>query len=185
MSTGSEGLQGCHSDRQCVIEAHRPSSIDYLTAHIWPLNWTWVDSNDLPGTFDSGAAKVRTYIADHIALATQLGKPLVIEEFGFPRDKGLSDPGTPTSFKDRFYALIYDAVLANAEAGGPLAASNFWAWGGAGRASSPDHRFRPGDTSYLGDPPHEPQGWYSVFDGDESTKTVIRDHIAALRAVRS
>jgi mannan endo-1,4-beta-mannosidase len=35
----------------------------------------------------------------------------------------------------------------------------------------------------MGDPPHEPQGWYSVFDVDESTKDVIRRHAAALHAV--
>jgi mannan endo-1,4-beta-mannosidase len=185
VSTGSEGLQGCLGDAQCVVSAHQPQGIDYLTAHIWPLNWSWVDSANLPGTYDDGAAKVRTYIADHIALAKRIGKPLVIEEFGFPRDRGLFDPGTSTTFKDRFYQLIYDAVLADARAGGPLAGSNFWAWGGEGRASSSDHKFQPGDTSYLGDPPHEPQGWYSVFDNDESTKKVIRDHIAALKAVRA
>ena len=56
-------------------------------------------------------------------------------------------------------------------------------WGGAGRASHADFVFRRGDHSYLGDPPHEPQGWYSVFDGDETTKAVVRDHAAALRAV--
>ncbi|QAY77330.1 cellulase family glycosylhydrolase [Sphingosinicella sp. BN140058] len=185
VSTGSEGLQGCHSDAQCVISAHEPAGVDYLTTHIWPLNWTWVDSADLPGTYDAGAGKVRTYIADHIALATRLGKPLVIEEFGFPRDRGLFDPASSTSFKDRFYRLIYDSVLADAKNGGPTAGSNFWAWGGEGRASSPDHRFQPGDTTYLGDPPHEPQGWYSVFDSDESTKAVIREHAGALKALRA
>jgi mannan endo-1,4-beta-mannosidase len=39
-----------------------------------------------------------------------------------------------------------------------------------------------GDTSYVGDPPHEPQGWYSVFDSDESTLALIRAHAQAIRA---
>ena len=185
VSTGSEGLQGCFGDEACVIDEHKPAAIDYLTTHIWPLNWSWVDAANLSGTWDAGAAKVEKYIADHVALASRLGKPLVIEEFGFPRDGGLYDPGVPTSFKDRFYSLIYDAVLADAREGGPLAGSNFWAWGGEGRASSVDHKFQPGDTAYLGDPPHEPQGWYSVFGSDESTKQVIRSHAAALKAVRA
>ncbi|TFI58368.1 mannanase [Sphingomonas parva] len=184
VSTGSEGLQGCFNDAACVAAEHEIPSIDYLTAHIWPLNWSWVNAADLPGTFEGGAAKVRKYIDDHVAIANRIGKPLVIEEFGFPRDKGLYDPNVSTVYKDRFYGLIYDAVLADARRGGPLAGSNFWAWGGEGRASSPDHRFQPGDTSYLGDPPHEPQGWYSVFAGDESTKAVIRAHAAALKTAR-
>jgi mannan endo-1,4-beta-mannosidase len=37
-----------------------------------------------------------------------------------------------------------------------------------------------GETSYVGDPPHEPQGWYSVFDSDASTQALIRSHAAAL-----
>jgi mannan endo-1,4-beta-mannosidase len=68
-------------------------------------------------------------------------------------------------------------------AGGPLAGSNFWAWGGEGRSAHEDHKFMPGDTSYVGDPPHEPQGWYSVFDNDQSTKEVIRAHASAVRSV--
>ena len=183
VSTGSEGLQGSFGDAQIVIDSHTPAGIDYLTAHIWPLNWSWVDATNLAGTYAAGAAKVETYIADHIAIARRLGKPLVIEEFGFPRDGGLFDPAVPTTFKDRFYGLIYDAVLADARKGGPLAGSNFWAWGGEGKASSTDFRFRPGDTSYLGDPPHEPQGWYSVFGSDQSTKALIRSHATALEAL--
>jgi mannan endo-1,4-beta-mannosidase len=183
VSTGSEGLKGCLESDACVVAEHQPAEIDYLTAHIWPLNWSWVDAADLAGTFDAGAQLVRDYIARHVAIAEQVGKPLVFEEFGFPRDKGLYDPGTPTTYKDRFYRLVYDAVLDSVRAGGPVAGSNFWGWGGEGRAAHPDHKFVRGDTSYVADPPHEPQGWYSVFDVDESTKAVIGAHARALRAV--
>jgi len=183
VSTGSEGLKGCIESAECVLTEHATPEVDYLTAHIWPLNWGWVDSANLAGTWDAGAAKVREYIAQHIAFAGRIGKPLVFEEFGFPRDEGLYDAGSPTSFKDRFYSLIYDAVLSNMQSGGPLAGSNFWAWGGEGRSAHADHRFQPGDTAYVGDPPHEPQGWYSVFDNDESTKHVIRAHAAAVHSL--
>jgi mannan endo-1,4-beta-mannosidase len=183
VSTGSEGLKGCLESEECVATVHEPPEVDYLTAHIWPQNWSWVDPKDLPGTFASGAAQTRQYIDQHVAIAGKLGKPLVFEEFGFPRDGGSYEPGTPTSFKDRFYQIIYDAVLESARNGGPVAGSNFWAWGGEGRAAHPDFKFQPADLSYVGDPPHEPQGWYSVFDGDTSTKAVIRAHATALRAL--
>lgn len=179
VSTGSEGQKGCVEDAACVIAEHAPPEIDYLTAHVWPLNWGWVDDKDLPGTWAAGEAKVRAYLAQHISLAERLGKPLVIEEFGFPRDHGY-DPGTPTMWKDRFYGLIYEAVTDSAARGGPIAGSNFWAWGGEGRTDDPDHRYRGGPAAYVGDPPHEPQGWYSVFDVDASTKAVIRSHAARL-----
>ncbi len=181
VSTGSEGLKGCIEQPACVLEAHAPAQIDYLTAHIWPQNWGWIDPRDLEATSGDAQAKTSDYITQHIGFARRLHKPLVIEEFGYPRDGGRYDPGGPTNFRDRFYDQIQSAVLASVQAGGPLAGSNFWAWAGEGRAAHPDHRFRPGDGAYLGDPPHEPQGWYSVFDVDESTKALIRAHAAALR----
>ena len=180
VSTGSEGLKGCVESAQCVLDEHAIPEIDYVTTHIWPLNWGWVDSADLAGTWAAGEAKVRDYVAQHIALAGRLGKPLVFEEFGFPRDGGSFDPGASTIYKDRFFRLICDAVLDNASQGGPLAGSNFWAWGGEGRAPHADRRFQRGDTAWLGDPPHEPQGWYSVFDTDRSTQAIVRAHAAAL-----
>lgn len=94
VSTGSEGLKGCVEDAGCVVDQHRQRGVDYLMAHIWPLNW-------------SG--------------------------------------------------------------------------GGDGRSRDPGRRFRPGPAFYLADPPHEPQGWYSVFDADRSTIELIRDRAVALR----
>lgn len=182
VSTGSEGLKGCIEREDCVVATHAPASIDYVTAHIWPQNWSWVDQRDLPGTAEAGRPLVDAYIRAHIDIARRLNKPLVIEEFGYPRDGGLNDPSAPTTFKDRYYTQIFDAVLASVREGGPLAGSNFWAWNGEGRAQHADHRFQPGDTSFVGDPPHEPQGWYGVFDSDVSTRALIRAHAAALAA---
>ena len=34
--------------------------------------------------------------------------------------------------------------------------------------------------SWVGDPPHEPAGWYSVYDADLSTLALIRSHAAAV-----
>jgi mannan endo-1,4-beta-mannosidase len=179
VSTGSEGLKGSLEDAAIYTQVHQAPEIDYCTAHVWPLNWTWVDDKDLAGTEKAGAAKVADYLDSHVALARQIGKPLVIEEFGFPRDVGYS-PSASTAFRDRYYQQIYAAVMAGTGPNGPVAGSNFWGWGGEGRAEHPDFRFQRGDHSYLGDPPHEPQGWYSVFDTDNSTRAIIRDHAAAL-----
>jgi mannan endo-1,4-beta-mannosidase len=182
VSTGSEGSQGCLGRDDCALQAHQSADVDYVTAHIWPQNWGWVNPNDLAGSWDGAAVKVRDYIARQIAIAETAGKPLVIEEFGFPRDDGSFDPGSTTTFKDRFYATIYAAVEASMLSGGPVAGSNFWAWGGEGRAHHADRRFRPGDAHYMGDPPHEPQGWYSVLDSDQSTLALIRAHAGMLKS---
>ena len=54
--------------------------------------------------------------------------------------------------------------------------SNFWAWNGEARAAHADWRFGEGDRGYMGDPPHEPQGWYGLFDGDSSTLGIVGQH---------
>lgn len=178
VSTGSEGLKGSIERAAVYKAAHAFPEIDYVTAHIWPLNWSWVDAKDIPGTHDAATAKTAEYIQQHIALATELGKPLVIEEFGYPRDGGGYDPEASTAFRDRYYRQIYQAVEANPI----IAGSNFWAWNGEGLAEHGDHRFRPGDTAWLGDPPHEPQGWYGVFDSDATTAAIVKAHADSLFA---
>ena len=174
VSLGHEGTQGANGREDVVLRAHR--NIDYLTAHIWPLNWSWVAGDDLAGTWPNGARKTAAYVDVHERLATTLGKPLLVEEFGFPRDGEAYSPDTTTEFRQRFYRTIYDAVEASWAAGGPLMGSNFWAWNGEARAQHPDAHFRDGDLAYMGDPPHEPQGWYGNFDSDEGMLSVIRTH---------
>jgi mannan endo-1,4-beta-mannosidase len=181
VSTGSEGTMGCIDSDRCVINAHGSAAIDYVNAHVWPQNWSWADPKNLAGTWPTVERNSRDYIARQLGIAKRLNKPLVIEEFGFPRDGGSFDPGTPTTFKDRFYQLIYSTVLDSVRSGAPLQGCNFWGWGGEGRAQHPDHHFVRGDTSYVADPPHEPQGWYSVFDVDKSTQAVIRDYASAVK----
>ena len=175
VSLGHEGTQGANGREDVVLRAHR--DIDYLTAHIWPLNWGWVDGKDLAGTWPAGKALVDEYLATHIRLAVQAGKPLAIEEFGFPRDGELYAPDVPSRFKERYYRTIYAAAEANRTgSGGPIAGTNFWAWNGEARARHADYRYRNGDHAYMGDPMHEPQGWYGIFDSDADMLALIRSH---------
>ncbi|MFN3668001.1 MAG: mannanase [Brevundimonas sp.] len=183
VSTGSEGLKGSVETAGIVLDSHRSPDIDYLTAHIWPGNWGWLDRRNMAGTDAAARALTADYIRQHIGFARTLGKPLVIEEFGYPRDGDAFDPAAPTTLRDGFYAEVHAAVLADSRAGGPLVGSNFWAWNGEGRTRHPDFRFRDGDRAWLGDPPHEPQGWYGVFDSDRSTREGVRTHAAALAAL--
>ena len=176
VSLGHEGPMGAVGSAAIVRRAHQ--DIDSRTAHIWPLNWGWVDGKDLAGTWDAGGAKVADYLATHGRLAKALGKPLLFEEFGFPRDGELYDPTAPTTFRERYYRMIYDVVEASWRSGGPVMGSNFWAWNGEARAAHADARFRDGDLAYMGDPPHEPQGWYGMFDSDASMLALVRAHAA-------
>ena len=182
VSLGMEGTIAANGREDIVLRAHR--NIDYLTAHIWPLNWGWVDGKDLAGTWEAGKAKVEDYLSTHIRLAEKAGKPLVFEEFGFPRDGELYDPSVPITFRERYYRLIYAAAETHSsDAGGSVSGTNFWGWSGEARAQHGDHRFHPGDTQYMGDPPHEPQGWYGNFDSDENIGATIREHSARFGTV--
>lgn len=180
VSTGNEGIMGCLQQSDCVINASAADDIDYITMHIWPLNWGWIDPKQFEATFSQGLDKTRAYIKDHIALARRLQKPLVAEEFGLPRDGGGFAPGLSTHYRDRYFKLIFEAVEADAAEDGPFAGTNFWAWGGMGRAQHEDYKMQLSDTEYLGDPPQEPQGQNSVFNSDLSTLALIHAHGEAL-----
>lgn len=183
ISSGNEGTFGCAEHVPCFVNAHDSDAIDYLTFHMWPKNWSWLDDRDMAGTFERTLTKADAYIETHIALARQLGKPIVLEEFGLPRDDGAIAPDTPTTWRDRFFGHVFDRVEDSVSAGGPLVGTNFWTWGGQGRAQHEDGLWRTGDTSYTGDPPQEAQGLNSVFDTDASTLAVLQDHADRLARI--
>jgi len=105
-------------------------------------------------------------------------KPRVLVEFGLARHydplHDIYDVRSPTTYRDRFYKAMYDQVYASMASGGPLGGDNFWAWAGIAR---------PGDP-WIGDPPHETAGWYSVYDTDQSTLAVISGHSAEVASLR-
>jgi mannan endo-1,4-beta-mannosidase len=66
------------------------------------------------------------YIRGAIAEAAALSKPLVVEEFGFPREAGSFSPKAATTRKDSFYQMVLQQVASSAGVGGALAGANFW-----------------------------------------------------------
>jgi mannan endo-1,4-beta-mannosidase len=182
VSTGSEGTMGCLQDEQCYLDAHGSEHIDYLTFHMWPKNWGWFNARNPGNTFAQTLEKSADYISRHLALAERLGKPVVLEEFGLERDGGGFSTGLSTSLRDRFYQTVFERVEQDLETRGLFRGTNFWTWGGYGRAQHEDYRWQPGDRSYTGDPPQEQQGLNSVFDTDASTLDIIRRHAHNLAA---
>lgn len=154
------------------VRDHQSPHIDYATIHLWPQNWGWFDPADAERTYEHAEARAVDYVTSHIDRARELGKPVVLEEFGLARDGGSHAPESTTVFRDRFFEAMLEEVRASAAGGGPALGANPWAWGGEGRPRRPPGgSWQPGDP-WLGDPPHEPQGWYSLYDGD-STLVVI------------
>jgi len=165
------------------VQNQNGPDIDYTTIHIWPQNWGWFDPSNASGTYPTAETNARAYFNDHEADAVNLGKPMVLEEFGLARDNGSYDPSSTTSWRDTFYADMYDEVYTSASGNGPAGGSNVWSWAGEGRPLVPYGSYwNPGDP-WIGDPPHEQQGWYSIYDTDSSTFTVISTHEAQLETL--
>lgn len=182
VSTGSEGSKGSLSDDDLFIIAHASKNVDYLTFHLWPSNWGWIDHKDPAARLESGLATSLAYIDRHIDIAGKLGKPVVLEEFGLNRDGGAYAAASGVAARDHFYRAVYARVLERAQAGDAIAGSNFWAWGGRGRTTRDDYMWKPGD-SFTGDPPQEAQGLFSLFDSDASTLSIVSAHARAMRAL--
>mgnify|MGYP001488310683 CR=1 FL=1 len=171
ITTGTEGQHGCEESLEVFEKIHSDKNIDYLTMHIWPKNWGWLDIKDIGSTIDISIKNTNIYMEDHINVALRLNKPLVLEEFGLPRDFHGYSPEESTLFRDRYYSNAFDQVLENAEHKGVLAGANFWTYAGEGRPVSGQIYWKPGDD-YLGDPPVEEQGLNSVFDTDETISLI-------------
>ncbi len=171
VTTGSEGVVGCEGDMDLFERIHALPEIDYLVMHIWPANWGWYDKQDLPGNLERINGMTNDYINAHLEVAGRLKKPLVLEEFGLPRDNHGFAPDEPVTARDAFYRNGFSQVVEHAGRLGPLAGCNIWAYSGEGRAASGRLFWQPGDD-YLGDPPQEEQGLYSVFNSDSTIELI-------------
>ena len=177
VSTGSEGLYGCEVDESLCIRVHNDLNVDYLTVHVWPVNWGWASRDRLYEALPNVFVKANQYIDQHVRMAERINKPMVIEEFGYSRDRNMYAEGTSTLARDAFYGFIFSRIEASKHERGPIAGCNFWGWAGEGRVEEKD--WKPGND-FLADPPHEPQGWYSVYDSDSTTIAIIKKTAEAL-----
>lgn len=181
--TGNEGTKGCEEDMTFCKMVNDSPDIDYVTIHIWPYNWGWAKEDDIAGGADKAIEAVATYIDEHLNMANALGKPVVISEFGYPRDNFEFAKGTPTTGRDKVYGYVFDRVIESAKQGGQLAGCNFWGWGGLAE-QTPGHIWWEEGDDLCNDPGQEQQGLNSVYAVDSSTIEIIRsanEEISKLR----
>lgn len=167
VSTGSEGRHGCEGDLGLWERIHTNPDIDYGIIHLWPYNWGWIDSTTVVSGVDTACVRAYEYIMPHTAIMKEAGKPLVLEEFGYPRDGMALAPGSCTEGRDRFYKYIFSLIHES----GAIAGCNFWGWGGY---AEPGHSTWQPWEPYTGDPAQEPQGLNSVFAKDSTTLEIIK-----------
>ena len=180
VTTGSEGLEGCEEDSALFRRIHAFPEIDYICIHIWPYNWRWL--GPASGPLTNGLAKNgETSVVDSVPFASRmtraymdrcwdvvkdLNKPMVLEEFGYPRDGYRIELNSTTQGRDSYYEYAFSLMDE-----GKLQGCCFWAWGGY---AQPKHvRWQRWDD-YVGDPAQEEQGLNAVFASDTTTLEVIR-----------
>lgn len=180
VTTGSEGIEGCEEDSALFRKIHAFPEIDYICIHIWPYNWRWL--GPASGPLTNGLAKNgETSVVDSVPYASRmtraymdrcwdivkdLNKPMVLEEFGYPRDGYRIELNSTTQGRDSYYEYAFSLMDE-----GKLQGCCFWAWGGY---AQPKHvRWQRWDD-YVGDPAQEEQGLNAVFASDTTTLEVIR-----------
>lgn len=183
VAIGHEGLMGSEN-LQLFEEIHADPNIDYLTIHIWAKNWGWFKEGKVAEGFLNVVGKAVNYIEQHLPVAEKLNKPLVIEEFGLPRDRQSFDINSSTALRDKYYGKIFSILAKNAKTNGQLAGAAFWAFGGTARPIKNQVFWKQGDD-YMGDPPMEEQGLNTVFDSDKSTWRIINSFSKSLVAEKT
>ncbi len=175
ITTGNEGAKGCSESLELFDTIHSYPTIDYLTFHIWVKNWGWYNYQKPDSTFPLALVQVQKYFDDHLAVARKLNKPLVLEEFGLARDNENFLPGTPTTYRDKYYEYIFGQVAKSVQQNNLLVGCNFWAFGGFTHPIDGQKYWKPGDP-YSGDPPQEEQGLNSVYPTDTTTMNIIKKY---------
>lgn len=184
VTTGSEGATGAPQYSGTDLEKdHSSKNIDYTTIHIWVQNWNIYNPAKADSTYEPSIQYALNYLNEHVTIANKLNKPIVLEEFGISRDLNNHNPNSPVSIRDKYYAQLFEGVLNSAkQPNSSLAGCNFWAWGGEGRPRVPEGIWKLNDD-FIGDPPHESQGWYSVYDTDSTTIKIIKDYATKIGSI--
>jgi len=121
VTTGSEGQTGSPTYAGAdTVRDHQSPHIDFITFHLWVENWNWLSESNIEGSYPRALERAKAYINDHAARAAKLEKPLLLEEFGFPRDQHSFAADSPTTIRDKYFDEIY-ALVSSLKATSPMA----------------------------------------------------------------
>ena len=172
ISTGAEGKASYLQEIDTYQMLHSHKHIDYLTMHMWPKNWNWYDVNHEETSTLTSIEKANNYIDEHIQVAKNLNKPIVISEFGFPREKESLLKKASLKNRNQFYQAIFKRLEESYQEQNVLGGVNFWGFAGYANTNQQRGKWEIGDD-FSADPPQEPQGLNSVFATDTSTLNLI------------
>ncbi|REE27529.1 mannan endo-1,4-beta-mannosidase [Winogradskyella pacifica] len=173
ISTGTEGKHGFLQNIDMYQRLHKNENIDYLTMHMWPKNWGWYDIDNEKESTQVSIVNAKKYMNEHVVIANKLNKPIVMSEFGFPREKESLSPEASIENRNTFYKAIFEEVQKSKTNLNPIAGLNFWGFAGYAITDPNNGKWKHGDD-FTADPPQEPQGLNSVFASDISTLELIK-----------
>lgn len=188
VTTGSEGKHGCEESLELFKTIHTLPNIDYACIHIWPYNWGWLgeynqnmEEDKAMGGEDPIVSKVVaacdstiSYVNEAYGVMSKAKRPIVIEEFGYPRDNFKFSKDSPTTGRDKYYKYIFSIINDT----GKVAGCNFWGWGGRADVK---HTIWQRWDDYVCDPAQEEQGLNSVFATDSSTLNIIKKAVERIK----
>lgn len=178
ISTGSEGKHGCEEDLDLWRKITADPNISYANIHIWPYNWGWVSPDSLIEKLPAAIQNTDRYIQEHYEISSKYGKPLVLEEFGFPRDGFTFNKTTPVTARTAYYEAIFNHIVKKSDKKPLLNGCNFWSWAGF---AEPISTWWTVGADYTGDPAQEEQGLNSVFASDSITIDLIKKYAKKIR----
>lgn len=178
ISTGAEGKNGYLKELDTYKSLHDNPNIDYLTIHMWPKNWGWYSVENEEESTATAISNAYSYIEEHLQVSRDLNKPVVIEEYGFPREKQSLSLESSVENRDKFYEALFKRLEESFQKKGNLAGVNFWGFAGFAETEGDNEtngKWQEGND-FTADPPQEPQGLNSVFAKDISTLKLIQEY---------
>ncbi|KAJ1928136.1 hypothetical protein FBU59_007157 [Linderina macrospora] len=174
VTTGAEAKNG----QQWFDVMHKSPYITLASSHFWPLNWGYYNRTDPTETsIDYSILKLDEFVSNVANWSGALNKPVGLFEYGMMRDNwgkwsGLNgySPDAPATHRNKFYQAVADKISSRI-ADKQFVGAAFWAYAGIARPPKKPTT----DISWVGDPPHEPPGWYSIYDKDDETLGIIRE----------
>ena len=99
------------------ISNNRIPTVDFATIHSYPDQWVSGSNSEAQVEF------MKKWMASHIEdAAKELQKPLLVSEFGWSTRSN----GYTVASRDNYFRMVYDAIYASVQEGGPCAGGLFW-----------------------------------------------------------
>lgn len=180
VTAGFDGYEG----EALWKSVHSSPNIDFATGHWYPENYMLYNPvNTSAANLAFAKASLLEFLVNISDWTTSLNKPAILEEFGLARDLWESVAlGAPTSSyiynassttinRDSFYEMAVNEVLYYFESNKGIVGLAPWTYGGIFRPTDPVNAY---NEKWAGDPPHEPPGWYDIYDKDNTTLAILR-----------